>query len=432
MLDITHDPARIAWAATSLLALIALSWARLRPAPRPKATPCAIYVLYASQTGHAEDLARRTFARLIKGGADARLASLADVDLAVLHGAQTLLIIAATTGDGDAPDQGRAFEPLLAARPDLTRQSCAVLALGDRAYPAFCAFGLRVHAALQACGAQMLAPCLTADDLDAASLRRWDELLDDLGAGAAPLEPEAPLWTLCARQRLNPDSAHPIYRLRLRPHLACEWQAGDLIELETHDGHHRDYSIASLPGEGHVELYVREVMTPQGLPGKGSGALLHGAAVGENYRLRLKSHANFHTPDEGGPLLLIGAGSGLAGLRAHIFGARATAIWLIYGERHPQRDGDLPAEARAWLAQGKLSRLDLAFSQPDAGEGVYVQDALVAQGARVHDHLVHDGAVLVCGGLAMGQAVDRALRALMGDVWIENALAAGRYRRDLY
>jgi sulfite reductase (NADPH) flavoprotein alpha-component len=43
-----------------------------------------------------------------------------------------------------------------------------------------------------------------------------------------------------------------------------------------------------------------------------------------------------------------------------------------------------------------------------------------------------DGAILVCGGLDMGRAVDAALRKHLGHDWAENAIAAGRYRRDLY
>jgi sulfite reductase (NADPH) flavoprotein alpha-component len=432
MIDLTHDPARLVWSGASLLAFVWLSWERLKPPPRRQAEVCAIRILYASQTGQAEDIARRAHARLIAGGVDARIASLADIDATALQGARTLLIVASTTGEGDAPDEGCAFEKLLAARPDLSRQSYAVLALGDRAYPAFCAFGLRLHDALEACGATALSPCLTADDLDAATLSHWEALIDSLGGGAAPSDAHAPLWTLTERTRLNPDSPHPLYRLRLTPHIACYWQAGDLVELETSDGHRRDYSVASLPDEGHIELYVREVTGPDGLPGKGSGLLLHDTPEAGKLRLRLKSHKNFHAPAGDGPLLLIGAGSGLAGLRAHILAAPDRSIWLVYGERHPHRDVALPDEARNWLAQGKLSRLSLAFSLSDDGEKTYVQDILAAEGARVYDHLIHDGAVLVCGGLAMGRAVDKALRALMGDAWTDAALLSGRYRRDLY
>jgi len=431
--DATHDMTRLLWSGASVLAFGGLCWARLKPKAAIRSARCAVRVLYASQTGQAEAIARRTHARLIAGGIDASLMSLARADAQALQSAQSLLVVASTTGEGDAPDDGRFFERrLMAHRPDLSGQAFAVLALGERKYDAFCAFGLRLHDWLAGCGARPLGDCLTADDLDAPTLWRWDDLAGALGAAATPAEAPAPAWTLVSRQRLNPHGAAPLYRLRLTPEIACAWQAGDLAEVETRDAHRRDYSIASLPEEGHIELYVREATGPDGLPGKGSALLLHETLEGGRIGLRIKSHGGFHAPEGDGPLLLIGAGSGLAGLRAHVLSSRRRKPWLVYGERHPEQDGVLPNEARAWLSDGKLSRLGLAFSRPDEGVGRYVQDVLNAEGARVYDHLIHDGAVLVCGGLAMGLAVERTLRGLMGDAWVEKAFLSGRYRRDLY
>jgi sulfite reductase (NADPH) flavoprotein alpha-component len=433
MIELSHDSARLLGSAASVLAFAGLCWARLKPEPGiARATACDVRVLYASQTGQAEAIARRTHARLIAGGIDADIAALSAADAGTLRRTQTLLVVASTTGDGEAPDQGRAFDRRLAHIPDLSGRRFAVLALGDSQYDAFCAFGRRLHDALAAAGATPLAPCLTADDLDPDVLAQWQDLTAALGAASAAPEPPAPLWTLTARERLNPHGDAPLYRLRLRADVACDWQAGDLAEIETEDGHRRDYSIASLPDEGHVELYVREVMGRDGKPGKGSRLLLHDLSEGGTLRLRVKSHAPFHDPSGGGPLLLIGAGSGLAGLRAHLLSAPQRRPWLIYGERHPQRDAALAAEAKAWLAEGKLSRLDLAFSRPDTGEAAYVQDILRREATRLHDHLIHDGRVLVCGGLAMGRAVERCLRDVMGEAFVDQALASGRYRRDLY
>jgi len=421
----TPDMSRWLWAGGASLLFLAICALRLRPRRRTGVPACDVLVVHASQTGRAEDIARRTHARLVAGGIDARLASLKDMDPAQ---ARTILAVASTTGDGDAPDEARAFEArAFAGHPDLSRQGFAVLALGDRAYAGFCAFGLRLDAWLKACGARPLAPCFTADDLDPDTLEHWDALVSELGGGAAAAEAPAPLWTLATRERLNPQGTAPLYRLTFTPPEPQDWAAGDLVELVTRDGHRRDYSIASLAREGHVELYVREVAH-----GAGSGLLIHGLDIGGRIGLRLKSHNGFHMPVGDGPLLLIGAGSGLAGLRAHILQARGRRPWVVYGERHPQHDRALVRPLEAWRQDGTIDRLSLGFSQPDDGFGRYVQDALAADGPRLRDHLGRDGAVMVCGGLAMGRAVDTTLRALMGDTWIEQALSSGRYRRDLY
>ncbi len=429
----TNDSLHWLWAGGAAAAFLLICGLRLWPRRRAPLAAADVLVVYASQTGQAEDIARRSHARLVAGGIDAGLASLGEADPAALAGVKTLLCVVATTGDGDAPDEARAFEAKwFANKPDLSRQVFAVLALGDRKYSDFCAFGLRLHAWLLACGARPLAPCLTADDLDAGTLRQWEAQVSIAGGATPADEAPAPQWTLAARERLNPDGSAPLYRLRFTATEPHTWQAGDLVELVTPSGHRRDYSIASLPEEGHVELYVREVVGADGLPGQGSSLLIHDLAVGAAIGLRIKRHKGFHAPDGDGPLLLIGAGSGLAGLRPHVLGARRRKTWLVYGERHPQRDGALVSPLEAWRADGTIDRLALAFSQPDHGHGRYVQDALAAEGARVGDHLTHNGAVMVCGGLDMGRAVERTLRGLMGDAWTDLAISSGRYRRDLY
>ncbi len=435
-MDITHDTGRLIWAAGTaatfgLVCLTAL-W------PRKGPTTAAEYlVLYASQSGQAEDLARQAHTQLVAGGLNAALLSLGTVTVEQLRSAQHILCIASTTGEGDAPDDARPFERrIMATRPDLTGQAVAVLALGDRKYEQFAAFGRRLFDWFSLCGATSLLPCLTADDLDPEALRAWNTVLHGLGAASpAPTSELYQPWHMQSREHLNPQGSAPLYRVRLisKSDPQPQWQAGDLAEILTPDGHRRDYSIASLCHEGHIELYVREVRRPDGTPGSGSGLLIHDLPIDGGIDLRLKSHNRFHTPDGDGPVLLIGAGSGLAGLRGHILnikGQRPT--WLIYGERHPTHDAALIKGLTTWRADGLLNAFDLAFSQPDSGMGRYVQDVLTARADDIRTWLAADGAIMVCGGLAMGQAVESRLRHILGEDWIENAIADGRFRRDLY
>ncbi|MBP2159211.1 MULTISPECIES: NADPH cytochrome P450 oxidoreductase family protein [Asticcacaulis] len=442
---VTQDTTRWLLAGVAALIVLIVTLLSFRKKPQVSAAATveamkessAILVLYASQTGQAESLARRTAASLNAGGQAAIVLSLKEATPDLLQHAAQALCVVSTAGEGDAPDEAMRFEhTLMKKRVELGQLSFAILALGDRTHGHFCAFGHRLDAWLMECGARQMRGCVEVDDLDPKALAKWDGFLSSLGAGqAAEEEIVFDDWRLAAREVLNPDSkAQKLVRVDLQPvegqaQRRVVWQAGDLVEIITPKGHRRDYSIASLPGEGHVRLLVR-----QKADGDGSKLLTETLQPGEILKLRLKVHANFHLPEGSGPVLLIGAGSGLAGLRAHLLTAMTAGrpCWMIYGERNPVTDGGACDELIAWQDKGQLARLDLAFSSVTDGQGRYVQDALVGRTKELKEWLADGGSVLVCGGLDMGRAVDAALRRHLGNDWAEDAIAAGRYRRDLY
>lgn len=198
---------------------------------------------------------------------------------------------------------------------------------------------------------------------------------------------------------------------------------------------HREYSIASLPADGQVELLVRRMAYPDGTPGLGSGWLTQHAARGSEIALRIRTNRNFHTPPDDRPLILIGNGTGLAGLRAHLK-ARAAAghhrNWLLFGERTAAHDRFFAAELQAWQAQGVLQRIDLAFSR-DAGSPRYVQDCVRAAATDLRTWVEAGAAIYVCGSLqGMAGGVDHALHDVLGAATVEMLADTGRYRRDVY
>lgn len=198
---------------------------------------------------------------------------------------------------------------------------------------------------------------------------------------------------------------------------------------------HREYSIASLPADGQLELLVRRMAYPDGTPGVGSGWLTQHAAPGSEIALRIRANRNFHTPPDDRPLILIGNGTGLAGLRAHLK-ARAFAghhrNWLLFGERTAAHDQFFAEELQAWQAQGVLQRVDLAFSR-DTGGHRYVQDCVRAAAADLRAWVAAGAAIYVCGSLqGMASGVDHALHDALGTATVETLADTGRYRRDVY
>ncbi|MGH8032841.1 MAG: flavodoxin domain-containing protein [Luteimonas sp.] len=198
---------------------------------------------------------------------------------------------------------------------------------------------------------------------------------------------------------------------------------------------HREYSIASLPADGAVHLLVRRMRRADGGAGLGSGWLCDAASVGDTIAMRIRRNANFHPPEHDRPMILIGNGTGIAGLRAHLkaraaMGARRN--WLLFGERSAAHDDFYRDDIARWQGDGVLERVDLVYSR-DQPERRYVQHAL-REAADALRAWVDDGAAIyVCGSLqGMAPAVDAVLRDALGDARIDDLLATRRYRRDVY
>ena len=375
----------------------------------------------------------------------------------------------------------------------------SVLALGDRQYPHFCGFATRVQQWLSERGAQSLFAPVQVDSGDPQALHHWQQQLSQLTGGAPSANWQAPSynnWALQQRDLLNPGSSGSgVYFLGLRaPDPSHIWQAGDLVEvmprqsswavehfleglglsadtrvqlyglqetlaqalagrqLPENRGHlvglhaqalvdaliplnMREYSIASIPEDGLLELIVRQERHADGSLGIASGWLTEHAPVGSSISLRLRRNSGFHLPTEPCPLILLGNGTGLAGLRSLLKARIAQGQqgnWLFFGERNAEHDFYCRDELQGWLASGDLARLDLAFSR-DQAQKIYVQDRLLEAGAEVRQWLADGAAIYICGSLqGMAAGVDQALIDLLGAEAVELLIEQGRYRRDVY
>lgn len=448
-----------------------------------------VLLAYASQTGFAEELARATAKVLTAGGLPVTLRDLSAISAADLTGASRALFVVSTTGEGDAPDPARAFiRDVMSTTPALPDLRYGVLALGDSSYAQFCAFGRTLDTWLGRTGAAPLFDRVEIDNGDAAALRHWQGHLGTLtGQTDAPdwSRPAYATWRLAERRLLNPGSpGGEAWAIRLEPlETALDWSAGDLVEIGPRNAPaevaaaiaaldlpasldedlatrrlpqdhqalagqspqsvlaaltvlpHREYSIASLPADGGIELIVRLAIRPDGQPGLGSGWLCHHAPLGATIDARVRTNRSFQAPEGVAPMILIGAGTGLAGLRAHLK-ARAMhgpgRTWLLFGERTAAHDYFHRDEIEAWRAAGVLERLDLAFSR-DQDQRVYVQHRLIEAADAVRAWVADGATLMVCGSLeGMSREVHAALVEILGVEGLETLTDAGRYRRDVY
>jgi sulfite reductase (NADPH) flavoprotein alpha-component len=441
-IDVSRVPLA-AGVAGSWFALCMATWLRRRHVSTPVSARVGTLVCFASQTGFAEQLARQTVDALRECGHPPRLSSLSAMNALALAGETSLLFVVSTTGEGDAPDAVAGFTRQMRSPVELRGLRYAVLALGDRGYDDFCGFGHALDRWLRASNATPWFGLVEVDNGDDGALRHWQRQLARLtGKRDMPdwRMPGYDMWTLSARTLLNPGSeGGPCFHIAFLPPVHTPaWRAGDIAEIglpSLGPPLHREYSIASLPADGALELLVRQVRHDDGTLGQGSGWLTESARPGDGIALRVRANANFHAPDDDRPMILVGNGTGLAGLRALLKERIARGLrrhWLVFGERHSTYDGLLRVELLDWHAGGYIECLDLVYSR-DQTERYYVQHRLLERADEVRRWIDQGAAVYVCGSVeGMAPGVDAALRTIVGGELVDTLLETGRYRRDVY
>ncbi len=145
-------------------------------------------------------------------------------------------------------------------------------------------------------------------------------------------------------------------------------------------------------------------------------------------------------------VIMIGPGTGIAPFRAFVQERIVTQApgrnWLFYGDQHAATDYLYGDEWKKLLVEGKMARVDLAFSR-DQPKKIYVQDRMREAAAELWAWVKGGAHFYVCGDAhRMAKDVDVALHdiiALQGG--LEAAAAADyvkqmkkdkRYQRDVY
>lgn len=450
----------------------------------PAKTTKQYLLAYASQTGSARELAKR-FHQQVAEHCD--LFSLDQLTPNQLLDYEQILLILSTAGEGQPPDNARRFLRQLGdlTAPDLIKLTpmmpqFSVLALGDRHYASFCAFGHYLDQRLEQLGFRKMQTVVEVNQMDMNTVNQWWRSLPIKSQVSEITLPYAEL-TLNSIHCFNPEQAHrQAYHLsfsgpelvyqpgdllavypkidqeQLRQRLDClgwsvetivvyQQQAMKLIDvLQTLDWtderaddpqtlvdllkpiHERLYSIASY-AQGRVDLLVRKHLREDGSIGNASGFLC-GLTRGDQIQAQIRSHSSFHLKNDS-PIIMIAAGTGLAPFIGFLEQKRASLFqqktWLMFGEQYQAHDAYFAEKLETFQQEKVLTRLDCVWSR-DTGQ--YVQQHLLAQQQELKRWIEEGAEVYVCGSLSgFGQAVMETLQRLLPQKVVEDSVHTDLY-----
>lgn len=214
----------------------------------------------------------------------------------------------------------------------------------------------------------------------------------------------------------------------------------------------RLYSVASSlkahQGEAHLLVgAVRWESHGRRRAGVASTFLADHRKAGQPLKVYVKPNRHFRLPTDGGtPIIMIGAGTGVAPYRGFVEERAETGAkgrnWLFFGERNYTNDFLYQTEWQEHAAAGLLNRIDLAFSR-DQPEKIYVQHRLWERRADIRGWLEEGAHLYVCGDeKGMARDVDDTLVRILaegakgdaaaGAAKLKELAKAGRYQRDVY
>lgn len=178
-----------------------------------------VTIVYGSQGGNGKTIAATLAARLQSTIPACRMLSLAQYKTAWLKKERRLLIVISTHGEGEPPDDAKAFYDFIFSKraPKLPQLKFSTLALGDSSYALFCKTGQDIDERLQALGAQVLTPLMECDIDYETTAAEWQKAVTGTlqpknGSDAGPALPTAAsgVITVNAAVTKTPTRANPV------------------------------------------------------------------------------------------------------------------------------------------------------------------------------------------------------------------------------
>ncbi|WP_342440419.1 assimilatory sulfite reductase (NADPH) flavoprotein subunit [Paenibacillus sp. FSL L8-0436] len=183
--------------------------AAVSPAAQPQISR-EVTVLFGSQTGNCQRLASSLSRKLEEQGFQVTVSAMNGFKPNGLKKVENLLLLVSTHGEGEPPDNARAFHEFIYSKraPQLDHLRYSVLALGDTSYEFFCQTGKDFDQRLEELGGRRLSPRVDCDlDYDEPVAEWFQQVISSLGGpqNAPAIAGEA---VQAAEHAESPDSAY--------------------------------------------------------------------------------------------------------------------------------------------------------------------------------------------------------------------------------
>jgi len=154
---------------------------------------------------------------------------------------------------------------------------------------------------------------------------------------------------------------------------------------------------------------------------------------GDRVDASIRPNPAFRPDGSAGPLILIGAGAGIAPLMGFIrHVGRQRPVHLYWGGRNPHADFLYRDELEAHALDGRLSGWRTIFSRFDRGG--YVQDLITQDAVEFRRMIAAGGQILICGSREMASGVRQALDVALAPLGLDFSVLrqTGRLIEDVY
>ena len=359
-------------------------------------------ILVGSETGNTYRFATLFFNALIANGKKAFITSMNTFE--AYKNAKHLIVMTATYGEGEAPNNASNFQSLLKKASFDQKVQYSVVGFGSLMYPEYCKYAIDVDEMLQKhTDFTATIPVYKINSQSFTAFEDWaNQWANRTGIPIVIQKPKANInlkklakFKVTKRSELNEDDT---FLIRLQPTKKQKFQSGDLLSFYPEkDFVERQYSIGKVNNE--IVLSVKKHKFGV------CSSYLSQLSANDITKATIKRNPDFHFPHYTNDIVMIANGTGIAPFLGMIDeNIYAKNLHLFWGTRTKASSKIYQEILNESMASNRLTNLHISYSQETTPKQ-YVQDALLEQQNFIAQVLQNDGVVMICGSVAMQNQV---------------------------